>query len=167
MPHGLVPDGSRFPRDRDAPDRTGQGRRTQRTRGLRPGACDRPPGGPLPPGPWGHAGAYDSLQAIVEHNIDPIEALLYYDPSQAVLPSRADLDAIDFYVLDDPALLADIAAANEMTPKNLSPEEIDLLVAFLHALTDPASVDLRKDVPLEVPSGIPVAETPADPWPVP
>jgi cytochrome c peroxidase len=118
-------------------------------------------------GPWGHDGAYNTLRAIIEHNIDPIEALLYYDTSQAVLPPREDLDALDFVVQNDPTLTAAIALANEIPPKNLTPDEVDHLIAFLHALTDPASLDLRKDVPLEVPSGLPVAEAPADPWPVP
>ena len=40
----------------------------------------------------------------------------------------------------------------------LSRSEISQLVEFLHALTDPASIDLRNDVPEFVPSGLPLAE---------
>ena len=40
----------------------------------------------------------------------------------------------------------------------LKEKEIRDLIAFLHALTDPAALDMRKDVPLSVPSGLPVWE---------
>ena len=40
----------------------------------------------------------------------------------------------------------------------ITPEEIRDLIVFLHALTDPAALDMRKDVPLNVPSGLPVWE---------
>ena len=36
--------------------------------------------------------------------------------------------------------------------------EIDRLLAFLHALTDPRVFDLRNDVPARVPSGLPLAD---------
>ncbi len=109
-------------------------------------------------GPWGHAGAYNTLRAAVEHQLDPVEGLYTYDQSQAVLPSRPDLDAIDFIVMNDPARVAEIASASEVTPVELTAHEIDLLLDFLNCLTDPASVDLRTDVPQVVPSGLPVLE---------
>jgi cytochrome c peroxidase len=109
-------------------------------------------------GPWGHAGAYDSLRAVVEHMLDPVAGLEGYDPSQAVLPSRPDLDALDFVVMSDPVRRQEIVAANELAPTQLRPMQIDDLMAFLHALTDPASIDLRNDVPAAVPSGLPLVE---------
>ena len=57
-----------------------------------------------------------------------------------------------------PVAVSAILNANELPPVSLSPAEFDDLIAFLHALTDPASLDLRKDVPFEVPSGLPVTE---------
>ncbi|MFT4638962.1 MAG: cytochrome c peroxidase, partial [Verrucomicrobiales bacterium] len=81
-----------------------------------------------------------------------------YDQSQAALPSRADLDALDFSVMNDPALRANIAAANQLEPVSISEPEIDELMAFLHALTDPASIDLRDTVPMTVPSDLPVGD---------
>ena len=108
--------------------------------------------------PYGHSGAYDTLEAIVRHYLDPIGALNDYDQGQAVLPSRADLDAIDFVVMDDAASRQDIAAANQSMPVSLSEREIDDLMAFLHALTDPAALDMRHIVPDSVPSGLTLAE---------
>jgi cytochrome c peroxidase len=109
-------------------------------------------------GPWGHAGAYGSLEAVVRHHLDPIASLYRYDPGQAILPSREDLDAIDFAVMADPARLAAIAAANELAPVELDEAEIDDLLEFLHALTDPAAHDLRGDVPKSVPGGESLAD---------
>jgi len=43
-------------------------------------------------------------------------------------------------------------------PVALKEREIRDLIEFLQALTDPAALDMRKDVPLNVPSGLPVWE---------
>ena len=110
-------------------------------------------------GPWGHAGAYDSLRAVVEHHLDPVAGLQTYDPSQLALPSVGDaLDAIDLEVHEDPDSRDAIAAANELAPMALRPGAVDDLMAFLHALTDEGSLDLRRQVPFSVPSGLPLAD---------
>ncbi len=106
--------------------------------------------------PYGHSGAYNSLEAVVRHHLNPVDSLEAYDPSQAVLPPRPDLDAQDFIVQSDPLLRNDIAAANELAPVSLSDRQVARLLDFLHALTDPDSIDLRRDVPWSVPSGLPV-----------
>lgn len=108
--------------------------------------------------PYGHAGAYDTLEAVVRHHLDPVGSLNSYDQSQVSLPPRADLDAADFVVMNDPGRVAAIAAANELAPVSLKDSEVAALVTFLHALTDPAALDMRKDVPMAVPSGLPLAE---------
>ena len=109
-------------------------------------------------GPWGHSGAYNSLEAVVRHHLNPVASLEAYDPAEAVLAPRDDLDSIDFLVHQHPASRADIAAANELSPTPLSDKEIDLLLDFLRSLTDRGSIDLRLDVPVNVPSGLPLAE---------
>jgi cytochrome c peroxidase len=109
-------------------------------------------------GPWGHDGAYNTLRAVVEHNLDPVNSLQQYDPSQTVMPSRPDLDAVDFEVLNDSTVMTAIADACELEAVTLSENQIDQLIDFLDALTDPASVDLRVDVPSSVPSGLTLAE---------
>jgi cytochrome c peroxidase len=106
--------------------------------------------------PYGHSGAYDSLRAVIMHHLDPVAALYGYDRSQAVLPSRADLDALDFITMSDPDRVAAIAAGNEIRSMPYTSAEVDRIIDFLHALTDPDSLDLRHDVPAAVPSGLPV-----------
>jgi cytochrome c peroxidase len=109
-------------------------------------------------GPWGHAGGYNTLRAVVEHHLDTDAALASYDPSQVVLPSNPDLDAIDLTVYNDPNSWADLTASSELQPKRLREIELDDLLAFLHALTDRNSLDLRATTPRSVPSGLPLAD---------
>ena len=108
--------------------------------------------------PYGHAGAYDTLEAVVRHHLDPVSSLHNYDQSQARLPSREDLDALDFIVMDNEDSRNAIAAANELSPTSLSEQEFDDLLSFLNALTDPAALDLRHSAPGSVPSGLTLAE---------
>jgi len=117
--------------------------------------------------PYGHAGAFDTLEAQVRHYIDTTESLNDYDRSQAVLPSRPDLDALDFLIMDRQDVLDGIAdetaeAFEELDarPRGLSDRDVDDLVAFLNALTDPAALDLRHLVPDDVPSGQTLVEKP-------
>ncbi len=104
--------------------------------------------------PYGHDGAYGTLEAVVRHHLDPVDSLLSYDQSQAMLPSRDDHDALDFVVMNDVARVGAIADANELGSKNLSDDQVARLVEFLRALTDPASIDLRNDLPRRVSSGL-------------
>ena len=108
--------------------------------------------------PYGHTGPYNTLRAVVEHHMDTVNAIKSYDQSQAVLPSRDDLDTLDFIVMNDQKRVKNIAKASELPPFTYTPIEIDRIVDFLNALTDPGSIDLRNDTPMTVPSGIPVAE---------
>jgi cytochrome c peroxidase len=104
--------------------------------------------------PYGHAGAYDTLRAAIAHHLDAVNALHNYDQTQVTLPSRADLDSLDFVTMNDPDRVEFIAQHNELDPMQYSDGEVDLILDFLDALTDPASIDLRKDVPMSVPSGL-------------
>jgi cytochrome c peroxidase len=74
------------------------------------------------------------------------------------LPPHPALDALDFAVMNDSSRLAAIAEANELRTTRLDEGELADLLDFLHALTDPGSLDLRRDVPMTVPSGLPVAD---------
>ena len=109
-------------------------------------------------GPWGHDGAYNSLEAVVRHHLDPVNSLEDYDTTQAVLQPNAAQDALDFIHHNNADNRAAIAAANELAPRYLRDRDVKHLLAFLHALTDPSAVDLRTDVPQSVPSGLPLAE---------
>ncbi|MDX1530987.1 MAG: hypothetical protein R3362_05635, partial [Rhodothermales bacterium] len=131
--------------------------------------------------PYGHAGAYLTLEAVVRHHLDPVAALEAYEvPEGLLLPMeevqeltadgprlvtrpmsperRAAFLARDTWVQQRPELRARIAAANELAPTPLTDAEVADLLAFLHALTDPASVDLSPLIPEAVPSGLPVQD---------
>ena len=109
--------------------------------------------------PYGHSGAYDTLEEIVRHHIDPEGSLRNYNRANFVVPYRTDLDAIDFLVMDQPPVVDKIAKANELKKnRRIKEGEIRDLVAFLNALTDMDSVDLRHDIPSSVPSGLPVLD---------
>lgn len=104
--------------------------------------------------PYGHAGAYATLEAVIRHHLDPVAALYAYDRGQAVL---ADLPgAQDWRILNDPAEMAAIAAANELAPLDLGDAQVADLIAFLAALTDERGTEGRLGVPATVPSGLPV-----------
>ncbi len=109
-------------------------------------------------GPWGHDGSFNSLEGIVRHHLDPGRSLEDYDPSQRVLPSRPDLDALDLIAFNNPATTSAIASRIELRSVDLTDAEFSDLMEFLHALTDPSAQDLRKQVPKRVPSGLPLAE---------
>ncbi|VAW85687.1 Methylamine utilization protein mauG precursor [hydrothermal vent metagenome] len=110
-------------------------------------------------GPWGHSGAFDTLEGVVQHHLDPITSLMNYNcATEPRLPSRDDLNRHDCYVMNSPDLVAAIGEANELGKTRLSRKKIGHLMAFLHSLTDPDSLDLRQDIPRSVPSGLPLAD---------
>jgi cytochrome c peroxidase len=111
--------------------------------------------------PYGHSGAYNDLRAVVEHHLDAVNALYAYNSRrQAVLPTHPTLDAENYIAMDDPAIVDYIAAHNELAPMEYDAEDVDRILDFLHALTDPACTDLRGDIDVVagVPSGLPLAE---------
>ncbi len=101
--------------------------------------------------PYGHSGAYATLEAVVRHHLNPVIALRSYDTSQAIWPALEG--SPDFVVMADKAEVDRIAAANALEPVSLRDSEIKELMAFLEALTDPVA---RLGVPLIVPSDLPV-----------
>jgi len=104
--------------------------------------------------PYGHSGAFATLEGVVRHHLDPVTSLMQYNRNQAVL---ADITVKpDFNILSDPQELAAIAAANELAAVALSEDEIDQILAFLAALEDETSLSGRLGVPKLVPSGLPV-----------
>ncbi|MEM6929546.1 MAG: FG-GAP-like repeat-containing protein, partial [Myxococcota bacterium] len=105
-------------------------------------------------GPWGHAGQYGELQRFVEHYADPAEELRSYVAAHEVADGERYL--ADMGATDADAILAglDDAATVEIG-------DMEALLAFLGALTDPASRDLAWTVPDVVPSGLPVDDAPA------
>ena len=103
--------------------------------------------------PYGHDGAYATLEAVIRHHLNPQAALAAYDPAQAVLPVSAAIPEPLVVGADERAR---IAAANELAPVALSEAEIARLGAFLATLTDEGSLSGRLGVPGHVPSGLSV-----------
>lgn len=101
-------------------------------------------------GPWTHAGAYTSLEAVVRHHLNPEQALRNYNPAQL----RDDLQ--DSFQSDESYLNAQLSNLDPLvaTQVELSDREFEQLLAFLHALTDPAAIELTNVVPESVPSGL-------------
>ena len=88
-------------------------------------------------GPWGHAGSYTSLEAVVRHYIDPELALQQYDYGQLdPLIPVADTVANTRDALE---VLKRNREQGILTVENVpfNDREVQDLVAFLHALTDP------------------------------
>ncbi len=104
--------------------------------------------------PYGHDGAYATLEAVVRHHLDPITSLRDYDISQAILPELPG--AVDDWVLVRPIEVEAIAKSNELAPVSLSDSEINDLLAFLASLDDPIGRKGRLGVPDIVPSGLKV-----------
>ena len=104
--------------------------------------------------PYGHAGAYATLEAVIRHHLDPVASLFAYDRSQVRLPPLAGAE--DWRVMDDGQALRALARANDLAPIGLSDAEVGDVVAFLGALTDPASLEGVLGVPDAVPSGFDV-----------
>ena len=93
-------------------------------------------------GPWSHAGAYTSLEAVVRHHLDPDAAIANYDFSQ--LPPNVQADSM----LTNTQFALDTLAANRVaqlsgTLQNvsLSDTQVADIVEFLKALTDPCVKD--------------------------
>ena len=96
-------------------------------------------------GPWGHAGAYTTLEAVVRHHLDPQAAFDSYDINQleASIVSSGQTD--DMQVNTQNALdkltanrLAGIASIQNVS---LTDAQVSNLVEFLHTLTDPCVKD--------------------------
>lgn len=94
-------------------------------------------------GPWSHAGAYTSLEAVVKHHLNPALAIRNYDYSQLSQLGIQHLDKIEANA--EPALNkldADRAAGlNVLENADLNETQVSQLVEFLKALTDPCVKD--------------------------
>lgn len=104
--------------------------------------------------PYGHSGAYGTLEEVVRHHLDPVGSLNAYLEASAVLPVEVGKD--DFAVMRNPEEVAKIAAANALASVDLDEQEIGEIIAFLNALTDPQSLKGALGIPASVPSGLPL-----------
>ena len=106
--------------------------------------------------PYGHSGAFASLEDIIRHHLDPVNSLMAYDRAQVALQDIARIGADDWQAMDDPDELAAIANANELAPVSLPDHHVTALVEFLRHLTDPINITGRLGGVDRVPSGLAV-----------
>lgn len=127
-------------------------------------------------GPWGHSGAFASLEDMVRHHLDAVASLAGYTPAelppldtviqpvrsrtgvsyQALNPTqRGAYELRDIWVHSSELLRNELARANMLAPVDLSDVEVSSILAFLGTLTDPTAVDRSYLVPTVVPSGLP------------
>ena len=85
-------------------------------------------------GPWGHSGAYTSLEAVIRHHLNPQQSLNEYSFNQLQQPDIQNLskmksntqEALDHWNF-------------ALTTQNLSDTKVNHLLAFLKTLTDPCT----------------------------
>ena len=106
-------------------------------------------------GPYGHNGAYATLEAMIRHHMDPMGALSRWDRSQLILPIGVPGDA-DFLTWLSENEMNMYRVKYDVFVPNMRDQEIDQIVAFLEALTEPEASAGRLGKPKEVPSGLPV-----------
>lgn len=106
--------------------------------------------------PYGHNGAYDTLEGIVRHHMNPAEHFANWTPEMAKLPDVPWLAGSDFLPLDDTRERARLAARSDIAPFVLSDQEVEEIISFLQSLTGTKSVRGRLGVPETVPSGLEV-----------
>ncbi len=106
--------------------------------------------------PYGHNGAFPTLEGIVRHHIAPRESLVRWTPDMARLPDIPWLAPVDFLVQDDPIERRRHAAVLDLAPQARTEAEIADLVAFLGALEGVTAKTRPLGRPETVPSGLPV-----------
>ena len=106
--------------------------------------------------PYGHNGAYPTLEGIVRHHLDPQGMAADWTPDMAHLPEAPWLAATDFVIRADRMEMARRAAAIDIALPEVNEAEIADLVAFLHALTGETADTRPLGRPDTVPSGLPV-----------
>ncbi|MEM1365269.1 MAG: cytochrome c peroxidase, partial [Pseudomonadota bacterium] len=107
-------------------------------------------------GPYGHNGAYRTLEGIIRHHAAPQTSLAAWTDDEVSLPEVNGLVRADFDVLDNDREMARLSAAISIEPVALSDDDVQALVAFLNTLTDQQGAKGRLGKPESVPSGLPV-----------
>jgi cytochrome c peroxidase len=106
--------------------------------------------------PYGHNGAYATLEGIIRHHADPANARAAWMRDMAALPAAPRIEAVDFAIQQDSREMARQAAALDITPVALTDAEIADIIAFLNTLTGATADKPPLGRPDRVPSGLPV-----------
>jgi cytochrome c peroxidase len=102
--------------------------------------------------PWMHDGVFTRMDAVIRHYRDPVASLARFD--------AIGLDGRFAPLLDrDPATLQAILSTLDPAVSrrlDITDEDVRLITAFLHSLTDPVAANQLREIPARVPSGLPV-----------
>ncbi|MBZ0135674.1 MAG: hypothetical protein K8I27_04820 [Planctomycetes bacterium] len=101
--------------------------------------------------PYMHNGAFGTLNEVVNHYRNKAQSTNAFTGQNMV--QAADLAPT---LLPTQNVLQTPSPLFLQVPGNLSPQQVNDIVAFLNALTDPAAVNRRNEIPDTVPSGLPV-----------
>ena len=104
--------------------------------------------------PYGHNGAYPTLEGIVKHHLDPLGMYKKWKPSMANLPKANWLEKIDFVVFSDKREQKRLLSRIDITQVDITETEINELVSFLHSLTGKSKNERPLGRPNSVPSGL-------------
>jgi cytochrome c peroxidase len=104
--------------------------------------------------PYGHNGAYPTLEGIIRHHLNPKQSLDMWVPELARLPRAEKAQAVDFVIWQDAREMARQRRAISIDPIDLTDAQVSDLVAFMKALTGGGSRYGRLGRPQEVPSGL-------------
>ncbi|HEY7886325.1 MAG TPA: cytochrome c peroxidase [Cellvibrionaceae bacterium] len=92
-------------------------------------------------GPWGHAGAYTSLEGIVRQQLHPEQMFYHYDWSQLDPTVQTHFAQDNTQRALDHWLTQLETGESQLQPVSLNDTQVADLVAFMHALTDPCVLD--------------------------
>ncbi|MBY6160053.1 methylamine utilization protein MauG [Mameliella alba] len=106
--------------------------------------------------PYGHNGAFATLEGIVRHHLDPQGSAKAWREADANLPAVPWLASGDFAIRQDRIEMQRQGQVLDIAPVALSDPEVAGLVAFLEALTGAGVKDRPLGRPERVPSGLPV-----------
>jgi cytochrome c peroxidase len=106
--------------------------------------------------PYGHNGAYPTLESIIRHHLSPLKSLQQWEPKHANLPDVPWVSQIDYLVHDDKREMARIESHIDIKPLTLEDDEVDDLLSFLTALEGKTAHKLPLGRPYKVPSKLPV-----------
>ena len=102
--------------------------------------------------PYGHDGAYRTLENVVRHYTNPDSAYRAYDVSQLDPELRGSFHGDNATIA---AVMKNLDARVRQGIR-MTPEEQRQIVAFLKSLTDDSARNLASAIPTSVPSGLPV-----------
>jgi len=106
--------------------------------------------------PYGHNGAFKTLEEIIRHHLNPHLSRSSWSISQAVLPEIREFKKVDLIIQNDRLEMERYTQKLDIEPVNLGEDDIDALTAFLRSLTGRSALAPSMIIPDEVPSGLKV-----------